>query len=65
MDTYEELQDAACKDGIDVIDYPFKSKQIKGLYCNGTIAISKSLTTQAEKVLYISRGTWSSLHILR
>lgn len=49
MDTYEKLQDAACKDGIDVIDYPFKSKQIKGLYCNGTIAISKSLTTQAEK----------------
>ena len=28
MDTYEELQDAACKDGIDVIDYPFKSKKI-------------------------------------
>lgn len=49
MNTYEELQDAACKDGIDVMDYSFKSNQIKGLYCDSTIAISKNLETQAEK----------------
>lgn len=49
MNTYEELQDTACKDGIDVVDYSFKSDRIKGLYCDNTIAISKKLKTQAEK----------------
>ena len=49
MNTYEELQDAACKDGIDVIDYPFETKRIKGLYCDGTVAIRKDIDTQAEK----------------
>ena len=39
MNTYEKLQDKACKDGIDVIDYPFNSNRIDGLYCDGTIAI--------------------------
>ena len=29
MNTYEELQEEACKDGIDVIDYPFENKRIK------------------------------------
>lgn len=33
MNTYEKLQEEACKDGIDVIDYPFESNGIKGLYC--------------------------------
>ena len=41
MNTYEELQDAACKNGIDVIDYPFGTERIKGLYCDGTVAIRK------------------------
>ena len=43
MNTYEKLQEEACKDGIDVIDYPFKSKKIKGLYCDGTIAIKDNI----------------------
>ena len=30
MNTYEKLQEEACKDGIDVIDYPFESNGIKG-----------------------------------
>lgn len=49
MNTYEELQDAACKDGIDVIDYPFETKRIRGLYCDGTVVIRKDIDTQAEK----------------
>ena len=49
MNTYEELQDKACKDGIDVIDYPFNSNRIDGLYCDGTIAIRKDIETSAEK----------------
>ena len=47
--TYEELQDVACKDGIDVIERRFKSNNIKGLYCNGVIAVNKDIETQKEK----------------
>ena len=43
MSTYEELQDQACADGIDVMDYNFNSPNIKGLYCNSTVAINKSI----------------------
>lgn len=47
--TYEELQDVACKDGIDVIERCFKNKNIKGLYCNGVVAVNKDIETQKEK----------------
>ena len=47
--TYEELQDVACKDGIDVIEHRFKSNNIKGLYCNGVVAVNKDIETQKEK----------------
>ena len=45
MNTYECLQDEACGDGIDVIDYTFHSDRIKGLYCDGTVAIRKDMNT--------------------
>ena len=45
MNPYEKLQDEAHEDGVDVIDYPFKSERIKGLYCDGTVAISEDLDT--------------------
>lgn len=52
MNFYEELQEEACGNGVDVCDYPFSSKRIKGLYCDGTIAINKDLTdTQKACVL--------------
>ena len=44
MNTYECLQDEACEDGIDVIDYTFHSKRIKGLYCDGVVAIREDMT---------------------
>lgn len=44
MNPYEKLQDKACEDGIDVIDYPFESNNIKGLYCDGVIAIREDMT---------------------
>ena len=28
MNMYEQLQDEACRDGIDVVDYPFENKNI-------------------------------------
>ena len=49
MNTYEKLLDTACRDGIDVIDYPFETERIKGLYCDGTVAIRKGIKTQAEQ----------------
>lgn len=45
MNTYECLQDEACEDGVEVVDYTFQSERIKGLYCDGTVAISKDLDT--------------------
>ena len=45
---YEELQIQACKDGIEIIEYPFQSINIKGLYCNGTVALNEDMT-QVEK----------------
>lgn len=54
-DTYEELQAEACMDGIDIVDnYPFKSDKIHGLYCNNTIAISKSVKTTVEKACVLA-----------
>ena len=43
MDMYERLQDEARQDGVNVLDYCFKSERIKGLYCDGTVAIRKDL----------------------
>ena len=51
---YEELQIQACKDGIDVIDYPFESNGIKGLYCDGTIAIRDNIDTTTEKACVLA-----------
>lgn len=45
MNAYECLEDEACMDGIDVMKKNFKSKRIKGLYCNGAVAISDDLDT--------------------
>ena len=49
MNSFERLENEACEDGIEVISYHFKSDRIKGLYCDNTIALSKKLTTNAEK----------------
>lgn len=49
MNNYELLGDEACKDGIDIIEYSFNSNHIKGLYCNGNIALNEKIETSAEK----------------
>lgn len=54
MNIYERLQDEACKDGIDIIDYDFRSQNIKGLYCNGTIAIRQDIETTTEKACVLA-----------
>ena len=54
MNAYEKLQEEACKDGIEVIDYPFRSKNIKGLYCDGTVAIRDNIDTTTEKACVLA-----------
>lgn len=49
MNTFEHLEDEACKDGIDVVRRDFTSERIKGLYCNGTIALNTCLKTTPQK----------------
>lgn len=39
---------------INVIDYTFESDHIKGLYCDGTIAINKDIKTTAEKTCVLA-----------
>lgn len=52
--TYEELLLCTDSEGVAVIDYKFNSDRIKGLYCNGTIAINSKIPTSAEKSCILS-----------
>ena len=54
MNSFERLEDEACKDGIDVISHNFRSQKIKGLYCDGTIGISEALDTSTEKTCVLA-----------
>lgn len=55
MNLYEQLEEEACKDGIEVIDYDFKSQNIKGLYCNGVIGINKkAIRTTTERACVLA-----------
>ena len=45
MNSYESLLEEACRDGVEVYDYPFSSERIRGLYCDRAIAIRQSMTT--------------------
>lgn len=47
--TYEELLTSAENEGVDVIYHKFNSDRIKGLYCDGTIAINENIQTTVEK----------------
>lgn len=50
MDKYEKLLDEASKENVSVFEnYDFSGTRIEGLYCDGSIALSKSLDTTAEK----------------
>lgn len=53
MNAYERLQNEACEDGIDIIEKEF-SKNIKGLYCDGTVAINENIETTTEKACVLA-----------
>ena len=49
MNAFELLENEACEEGIDIIRYDFQSDRIRGLYCDGTVAINIDINTMAEK----------------
>ena len=49
MNLTEELRQQAADNGAEVIDWKFQTDRIKGLYCNGVIAVSKDIDTSAER----------------
>lgn len=61
MNSYEYLQEEAREDGVNVIDYPFDSNRIRGLYCDGTVAIRQDMS-HGRKVLCSRGRAWSPPH---
>jgi hypothetical protein len=53
MTKLEELEDEAFNNKVHIIDYSFKSERIKGLYCDGTVALDKTLL-QTEKACVLA-----------
>lgn len=53
MTKLEELEDEAFNNKVHIVDYNFKSKRIKGLYCDGTVALNKTLL-QTEKACVLA-----------
>lgn len=50
MIEYEELLDNAEKENVTVIEnYDFSNTRLKGLYCNGIVALNKRIGTKQEK----------------
>lgn len=55
MNTYEKLLDKAAKENVSVIEsYDFSGTRLKGLYCDGTVALSDDLKTQSEKACVLA-----------
>jgi hypothetical protein len=54
MNAYERLEDEACRDGIDIVRRKFNSPRIKGLYCNGTVAINDDIETSNESACVLA-----------
>lgn len=49
MTELEQLENEAYENNIDIIDYPFRSQRIKGLYCDGTVALNQTLENTTER----------------
>lgn len=54
MNRSEELREEALANGAEVVDWRFESDRIKGLYCDGVIAVSMRLGTTAEEAAVIA-----------
>ena len=54
MDMTEELRQQAVDYGAEVVDWKFQTDRIKGLYCDGVIAVSKDIDTSAERTCVLA-----------
>lgn len=54
MNKFEELCQTASDTNVDIVNYPFSSSHIKGLYCNGNVAINNEIDTDAERVCVLA-----------
>lgn len=54
MNTYEKLATSPDAEGVTIYDRKFQSPKIKGLYCDGSIAVSNTLQTSAEKACILA-----------
>lgn len=54
MNRTEELRQQAADSGAEVIDWKFQTDRIKGLYCDGVIAVSKDIDTSAERTCVLA-----------
>ena len=54
MDMTEELRQQAADYGVEVVDWKFQTDRIKGLYCDGVIAVSKDIDTSAERTCVLA-----------
>lgn len=48
MDRSEEIRQEARGLGVDVVDWDFKDTRIRGLYCDGVIAVSRRLDQRSR-----------------
>lgn len=48
MNRTDQIRLEAYSLGVDVVDWDFKDTRIKGLYCDGTIALSSKLTNREQ-----------------
>lgn len=49
MDNWEELEQFCYDNDVQIIQQKFNSDRIKGLYCNGMVALNKNIATTAER----------------
>ncbi len=54
MNAYEYLEDKAFGDGIDIVNKKFNSRRIKGLYCDGTVALNSKIETSTERACVLA-----------
>ena len=54
MNAFECLADKACEDGIDIVNRNFNSNRIKGLYCDGTVALNSQIETSKERACVLA-----------
>lgn len=54
MNKFEQLQDLAEKEDIEILEKQFSSDRIKGLYADSVIALNKRLGTTTEKMCVLA-----------